>query len=163
MKNTTAKPKTDQEVIITKIFDAPRNLVYKAWTDPNHLKNWFAPSGCTISFRELDIREGGTFHSCVNSPGYGDCWCKGVYKQLVQNEKIVYTMAIADEAGNLIDAVQAGMDPEWPMETTVTVIFSDQDGKTKLTLYQTVAEDLAKRTGAYPSWVDMLNRLEQTL
>ena len=72
-------------------------------------------------------------------------------------------MAVADEGGNLIEPTEAGMDPGWPRETVVTVTFSEQAGKTRLTLHQTVSEALARQTGAYPSWLQMFDRLDSEL
>lgn len=151
------------QVLITRLFNAPRDLVFKAWTDPKQLLQWYAPNGCKLQFRQIDIREGGTFHSCIQTPNGFQCWCTGVYQEIVAPERVVYTMAIADEHGNRIDSTDAGHDPEWPAETITTVTFEVQDGKTKLTLRQNVSECLAIRTGAHPSWIQMLDRLESKL
>ena len=151
------------DVLITRIFDAPRELVFRAWTDPERLAQWYAPHGCTIAFRHLDVREGGAFHSVIHTPDGKDCWCRGVYSELVAPERIVYTMAVADADGNLIEPAEAGMDPGWQRETTVTVTFAEHDGKTTMTLYQTVSESLAKRTGAHPGWLQMFDRLDEQL
>ena len=150
---------TEKEVFISRIFDAPRELVFKAWTDPEQLARWYAPNGCTIHFSSIDVVKGGRFHSCVRSPKFHDCWCVGVYKEIIVPEKIVFTMAVSDEKGNLLNATDAGMDPDWPEETTVTVSFEEIGSKTRLTLHQTVGEALAKRTGAHPSWIEMMDRL----
>lgn len=160
---TAAPTATDREVLITRVFDTPRDLVFQAWTDPEHLQRWYAPRGCTIHFAAIDLREGGAFHSCIRTPDGHDCWCKGVYREIVAPERIVFTMAIADEHGHLIGPAEAGMDPDWPRETTLTVTFAEHGGQTKLTLHQTVSEALAKRTGAHPSWLDMLDRLAEDL
>jgi uncharacterized protein YndB with AHSA1/START domain len=161
-QSTVTSP-ADQDILITRVFDAPRELVFQAWTDPEHLKRWYAPRGCTIHFAEIDLRQGGGFHSCIRNPAFHDCWCKGVYQEIIELERIVFTMAVADEKGNLIEPTEAGMDPDWPRETIVTVTFAEHEGRTKVTLHQTVPESLAKRTGAYPSWLDMLDRLAEDL
>jgi uncharacterized protein YndB with AHSA1/START domain len=149
------------DVRITRVFNAPREMVFKAWTDPAQLIKWYAPTGCEISFSELNVEQGGVFHSCILIPDGKECWCKGIYKEVKFPERLVHTMAVADENGNLISAAEAGMDPDWPNETTLTVTFEEQsDGKTKLSLHQTVSETLAKRTGAYPSWIIMFDRLD---
>lgn len=153
----------EQSVFITRTFDAPRELVFKAWTDPEQLVRWFAPNGCTIHFSWIDVRPGGGFHSCISNPTFGDCWCRGVYREIVVPERLVYTLAIADEQGNLVAPATVGHDPDWPAETTLTVTFEELSGKTKLSLHQTVSEALAKRTGAYPSWLQMLDRLDENL
>ena len=160
---TQAEERSGGQVLITRVFDAPRELVFKAWTDPEHLVRWYAPRGCTIYFRELDIRPGGAFHSSIRTPDGHDCWCKGVYREIVAPERIVYTLAVADAEGNLVGPTDVGMDPDWPRETILTVTFAEHQGKTELTLHQTVAESLAKRTGAHPSWIEMLDRLAEML
>lgn len=155
--------KTANEVWIVREIAAPRELVFRAWTDPKQLTEWFAPNGCMIEYRKLDVRTGGAFHSCIHTPDGKECWCAGVYREVVPPERIVMTMAIADAEGNVIDAVAAGMDPEWPQETVVTITFEECAGGTKITLHQTVSEALAKRTGAHPSWLQMLDRLAARL
>jgi len=162
MKNEATTNEANREIYITRIINAPVKLVFAAWSNPEHLKKWYAPQGCSIDIPLLDFREGGVMHTCVRTP-MGDCWCKGFYKEIVPNEKIVFTIAFADEAGNLVDNPSLGKDPEWPLETTVTVTFSEEDGKTKFTLHQTALESVAKRTGAYPSWLQMFDRLEELI
>ncbi|MEO6000866.1 MAG: SRPBCC domain-containing protein [Chitinophagaceae bacterium] len=154
---------TSRFVNITHTFDAPRELVFNAWTDVKQLERWYAPRGCTINFTQFNFREGGAFHSCIKSPHYHDCWCKGIYQEIIAPERIIFSMHIADEKGNLLQPKDAGMDEEWPAETIVTVTFKEYEGKTILTLRQTVAESIAKRTGAYPSWINMFDRLAEDL
>ena len=144
---------------IERVFDAPRELVFEAWTNPEQLLQWYAPRGCTVRFVEIDVRPGGRFHSCIHNPSFGDCWCVGVYREIVRPERIVYTLETADSAGNEIEPAQAGHDPRWPRETLVTVTFAEVRGSTKLTLEQSVLESLARHTGAHPSWLEMLDRL----
>ena len=144
---------------IERMFDAPRELVFDAWTQPERLLQWYAPRGCTITLAKLDARPGGRFHWCIHNPAFGDCWCVGVYREIVRPERVVYTLATADSAGNEIDPQQAGHDPRWPRETLVRVTLEEVRGRTKLTLEQNVSESLAKHTGAHPSWLEMLDRL----
>jgi uncharacterized protein YndB with AHSA1/START domain len=146
---------------IERLFDAPLALVFDAWTRPEYLLQWYAPHGCTIHFEQIDVRPGGRFHSCIHNPQFGDCWCVGVYREIVRPERIVYTLAIADSAGNEIEPVQAGHDPRWPRETLVTVTLTDVRGCTRLALEQSALESLAKETGAHPSWLQMLDRLAE--
>ena len=159
----TAMPGQDREVVIERIFNAPPEAVFRAWTDPKYLGRWFAPNGCAISFPSLDIRSGGSFHSCIRMPNGFECWCMGVYEEVVAPEKIVYTIAMADAEGNLLESVDAGKESDWPKETRVTVTFEEYEGKTRMTLIQSVLESIAKRTGAYPSWLEMFDRLEGEL
>lgn len=153
----------DRQVEITRHFSAPRERVFDAWSDPQQLALWYAPRRCTVSFQQLDFRPGGEFHSCIRSPEGHQCWCKGVYRTIIEPELIEFTMAVANEQGELVNPVDVGMDPDWPRETVVSVSFADHQGGTQLTLRQTVAESLAKRTGAHPSWLEMLDRLAERL
>ncbi|HLP20169.1 MAG TPA: SRPBCC domain-containing protein [Chitinophagales bacterium] len=148
-----------KEVHITHVFNAERELVFKAWTDPEQLAKWYAPDGCTISFAKADIKQGGQYLSCVHVPTYGDCWCKGTYQVVDAPNKLVFTMEVTDETGKDVTPAEAGMAEGWPQVTTVTVTFFDMDGKTKIELHQTVSEELAKKTGAYPSWISMFDKL----
>jgi uncharacterized protein YndB with AHSA1/START domain len=86
-----------------------------------------------------------------------------VFTELVAPERIVYRLFFSDEQGNFVAARTAGADAEWPDETTVTVMFTEHRQRTTMTLHQTVPESVAKRTGAYPSWIEMLDRLSEQL
>jgi uncharacterized protein YndB with AHSA1/START domain len=151
---------TDSEVLIARTIKAPREKVFDAWTEQEQLIKWFAPTGCTISYKQLEAAQGGHYISCVHVPDGKECWCKGAYLELNRPNCLVFSMVVCDEQGREITAIDAGMDPEWPDETIVTVTFEDIAGNTRLTLHQTVSESLAKRTGAYPSWLIMLDNLE---
>ncbi|GIZ08155.1 SRPBCC domain-containing protein [Flavobacterium sp. UMI-01] len=153
----------NQEVKIIRIFDAPIDMVWKAWTDTELLMKWYAPNGCTIHFKHIEVETGGKFHSCISNPEYGDCWCIGEYKEVVPNSKIVFTMINADENGNPIDPTKIGMDPDWPGETLVTITFEKENTKTRMELHQTVSQELAIKTGAYPSWLQMLDKMQLLL
>jgi uncharacterized protein YndB with AHSA1/START domain len=148
----------DRTIRIERMFDAPRELVFEAWTKAELLERWFAPHGCTVRFHELDVRPGGRFHSCVRS-GTFECWCAGVYREVVRPERLVYTLSTADSEGNEIEPASAGHDPRWPKTAIVTVTFAEVRGSTLVTLEHHVSETLAKHTGAYPSWLEMLDRL----
>lgn len=159
IKNSSEK----QEVNIVKIFDAPLTMVWEVWTNPELLMKWYAPNGCTIHFKTIEIETGGKIHSCISNPEFGDCWCIGEYKEIVPKSKIVFTMINADENGNAINPTEIGMSPDWPAQTLVTVTLSEESGKTKLQLHQTVSQEIAIKTGAYPSWLQMLDNIQHLL
>lgn len=158
----TAKD-NNQEVLITHVFNAGRELVFNAWTDPEQLVKWYAPDGCTIEFKSIDARKGGRFHSCIHNPTHGDCWCKGTYQEVEFPERIVFTMEVTDEKGNDVKPSDVGMSPDWPQVTKVTVTFYEEGAQTKMVLHQTVDQSLAKETGAFPSWIQMFDRLNEIL
>lgn len=149
----------ENEVFLTHRFNAPRELVFQAWTDPQQLLQWYAPDGCRIEFKNIDVKSGGTYHSCIHDPVYGECWCKGEYIDILYPEKLVFTMEMTDASGSEISSEAAGKDEAWPSKTTVTVTFEEADGQTILTLHQTVSAVLAQKTGALPGWRNMLDRL----
>lgn len=153
----------NNEVHIEETFNASPERVFSAWTDPEKLMKWYAPDGCTIHLKKIKVETGEHFHYCISNPQFGDCWCIGEYKEVSPHTKIVFTLMNADENGHPINPVDIGMDPDWPAETLVTVTFKEENGKTRLTLRQTVAQEIAQRTGAYPSWLQMLNHLQTTL
>ncbi|HET9241567.1 MAG TPA: SRPBCC domain-containing protein [Oligoflexus sp.] len=156
----TAEP----EVLITRVLNFPRELVFDAWTRPDYLMKWYAPHGCSIRFVKIDVREGGSFHSCIDDPKFGECWVTGSYLEVKRPERLVFTMTLSNEAGDSVSAKEAGHDPEWQQKTTVTLTLTQiESRKTKLVLHQNVSERLAKKTGAYPSWLQMLDRLETLL
>jgi uncharacterized protein YndB with AHSA1/START domain len=156
-------PVNKNEVFIEEIFNVSPEKVFRAWTDPEKLMKWYAPDGSTIYFKKIEIVTGGQFHSCISNPQFGDCWCIGEYKEVLPNTKIVFTLINADENGNPINPTKIGMDPDWPGETLVTVTFIEEYGKTKLQLRQTVSQELATKTGAYPSWLQMLSKMRAML
>lgn len=153
----------EKELLITHLFDAPRELVFKTWTDPQLLINWYAPDGCTIEFKAINTVQGGDFHSCVHDPVHGDCWIKGTYSEVSFPEKLVFSMVLTDEKGSSVEALSAGKPEDWPKEILTTVTFEAIGQQTKLTLHQTVAEEQAKATGAYQSWIKMFKKLEGVL
>lgn len=153
----------NKELLITHLFDAPREVVFKAWTDPEHLKHWYAPDGCTIEFKSIEAKQGGEFHSCIHDPIHGDCWIKGTYHEVAFPEKLVLSMVLSNEQGDHVNALNAGKPEDWPEAIITTVTFTPIGDQTKVTLHQTVAEEEAKKTGAYQSWFSMFDRLAVVL
>ena len=152
-----------KELLITHLFDASREAVFQAWTDPEKLKHWYAPDGCTIEFKAIDTTQNGTFHSCIHDPVYGECWITGKYLEVTSPQKLVFTMVMSDKDGNSVSSVEAGKDEDWPDALITTVTFEPIGEQTKLTIHQTVLEEEAKKTGAYQSWIKMFNKLNALL
>jgi uncharacterized protein YndB with AHSA1/START domain len=119
----------DAELVITRVFDAPRELVFKAWTEPERLKRWWGPKGSTTPYCEIDLRPGGVMNHCMRSPDGRDIWGKGVFREIVVPERIVLTDSFADAEGNVVSPTHYGMSPEWPLEALLTVTFEEETGK----------------------------------
>jgi uncharacterized protein YndB with AHSA1/START domain len=144
-----------REVVITRILDAPRDLVFRAWTEPRRMQRWFGPKHFTNPVCELDVRVGGAWQVVMQGPDGTQYPCGGVYREIVPPERLVFTNIALDAAGKpLLDGL-----------TTVT--FAEQDGKTKLTL-TTRMTGLAPHTapmleGMEAGWSQSLDKLAETL
>jgi uncharacterized protein YndB with AHSA1/START domain len=143
-----AKVAEDPELHITRVFDAPRKLVYAAWTKPEHLERWQgAPEGYTVTSQEVDLRPGGAFRICMRSPEGVDHWLQGMYREVVEPERLVFTHAWLDARG------QPGT------ATLVTITFAEHGGQTELTLHQTGFQSVGSRDGHQLGWTSMLDRM----
>jgi uncharacterized protein YndB with AHSA1/START domain len=152
-----------REIVITRIFDAPRELVFKAWTESEHMARWWGPAGYTIPFCTIDLRPGGAIHFCMRSPDGQDIWCKGQYREVIPPERIVCTSFFSDADGNLVLPTHYGLSADWPVQALVTVTFEEYDGKTKLTLRQSGVPLTPEREGAVQGWEESFDRLAADL
>jgi len=124
--------KTEGELVITRVFDAPRELVWRAWSEGERLAQWWGPKGCEVKVEQLEFRPGGIFHYCMKLPDEGVMWGKFVYDEIVAPERLSFVDSFADENGNIIRA--PFFDGGWPLEVSNLVSFSEQDGQTTMTL-----------------------------
>jgi uncharacterized protein YndB with AHSA1/START domain len=151
-KTSSATSALEREVIITRVFDAPRELVFKCWTEPEHLQHWQgAPRGFTVTTQESDIRPGGFFRICMRSAEGVDRWLRGDYQEIAKPEWIVFTHVWQDAEG------KAGQ------ETLVTVTFIERNGKTELTLRQTGFSSVESHDGHKYGWTSALDVLGEYL
>ncbi len=131
------------EMILTRVFDAPRELMWKLWTEPEHIGKWWGPKGFTLPGCEMDFRPGGTYRFVMRGPDGQDNPFHGVYREIVRNERIVFTAILDNLPGH---------------ELLTTVTFADEGGKTKLTVRQTTPPGEAGR-GQNQGWSETLERL----
>ena len=152
-----------QELVITRVFDAPRELVWKAWTEPERFMQWWGPKGFTSPVCKIDLRVGGKYLNCMRSPEGKDYWSTGVYREVVEPERIVCTDSFADAEGNVVPATHYGMSPDSPLEMLVRVTFEEHEGKTKLTLQHVgiPAGEMSELTGA--GWNESFDKLAESL
>ncbi|MDB4978375.1 MAG: ATPase [Candidatus Peribacteria bacterium] len=127
---------------ITRIFNAPRETVWKAFTESEQIMKWWGPKDFTSPSARVDLRVGGTYLFCMHGPAGTqfdkDMWSTGTYKEIIPLEKIVATDNFSDEHGTIISPEDYGMPGEWPEQMIVTFVFEDAGkGKTKLTLTHT--------------------------
>ena len=158
-KNSPKKEQAEQ-VLITRVFDAPRDLVFKAWTDCERLMSWWGPKGFTTPLCKIDLRPGGVFHYCMRSPEGRDYCSKGVYREIVPLERIVCTDSFADAEGNVVPATYYGMSAGYPLEMLVTVTLEETEGKTKLTLQHNLGSvPASERDLCQQGWSESLDKL----
>jgi uncharacterized protein YndB with AHSA1/START domain len=120
----------DKEVTITRTFNAPRELVWKAWTEPDRIAQWFGPKGWPMTVHNMDLRVGGSFHHCWRMPDGKEGWSKWVFREIDPPSKLVVVQCFSDPEGRV---KPHPMMPDWPMETLSTVTFEERDGQTLLT------------------------------
>jgi uncharacterized protein YndB with AHSA1/START domain len=149
----------DRELVLTRLIDAPREKLYRAWTDAKLLKQWFAPKPWTTPHAELDVRPGGASVVVMRSPDGNDIPCPGVYLEVVPNQRLVFT-----------DAYTRAWQPSQKPFMTVILTFEDEDGKTRYTArvrHWTVADREAhEKMGFHEGWgqcADQLAALAATL
>lgn len=154
---------THQELVITRVFDAPPALVWKAWTEPEQVKRWWGSKVFTSPFCKIDLRVGGTYLYCMRSPDGKDYWSTGVYREIVPPERIVYTDSFADEKGSVVPATHYGLSPDFPLEMLLTVTFEEHDGKTELTLRHNGIPPGADSDNTRQGWNESLDKLVENL
>jgi uncharacterized protein YndB with AHSA1/START domain len=155
--NTSATSNAlERALTLTRVFDAPRELVFQAWTEPEHLKRWWGPRGFTSPVCEVDLRVGGTWKIVMRFPdGVNEHVMQSVYREIVPPERLVFSNAALDKDGNRL------------LEGLTSITFEELDGKTKLTMYtrMTGLVPYADRMldGMEPGWSQTLERLGETL
>ena len=117
-----AAPGVDLELVLTRLIDAPREKLFRCWTEPELLKQWFAPLPYTVPHAELDVRTGGANYVVMKSPEGEDIPLRGVYLEVVKNERIVFT-----------DAYTRPWEPSEKPFFTGIITFEDEGGKTRYT------------------------------
>jgi uncharacterized protein YndB with AHSA1/START domain len=149
-----------ERMVITRVFDAPRALVWKAWTDPQYVMQWWGPKGFTSPVCKIDFRVGGKFLCCMKSPDGQEGWNGGEYHEIVPHEKIVYSMYFADSKGNKVDPAVLGIKHEAIEDARDMVIFEDYGkGQTKLTLIGNEPMEDAKNSGQLEGWNEILDKV----
>jgi uncharacterized protein YndB with AHSA1/START domain len=130
-KTEAAEDCTGREFVITRELNAPRELVWKAWTECERLMQWFGPKGFTMPIAKMDFRLGGSFHYCLRSVDGKTMWGKFVYREIVAPERIVLVNSFSDEKGGL---TRHPMSPTWPPEMLSTTAFTELEGRTTITI-----------------------------
>ncbi len=149
-----------ERMVVTRVFDAPRELVWKAWTDPKYVMQWWGPKGFTTPVCKMDFRVGGTLLCCMRAPDGQEGWNLTEYHEIVPHEKIVSSMHFSDSEGNKIEAEQLGIEHEAIDGAYDVTIFEDLgNGRTKLTFIGNEPMESAKNSGQWEGWKETLDKV----
>lgn len=143
-----AANKKESDLVLTRVFDAPREVVFKVWTDPKHVAQWWGPRGFQTTIQEMDVRPGGRWRYAMRGPDGNDYPFDGVFVEVVEPERLVFEGAIHG-------------DPNQSVWTEVT--FADSEGKTKVTVRQVYSFESDATRGAPIGWNQQFDRLVQYL
>lgn len=119
------------ELVITREFNAPRDVVWKSWTDPEHLKIWWGPKAFKMLVCNVDLRPGGLFHYCMQSPQGGEMWGKFVYREIAEPERLVFVNSFSDKDGG---TTRNPWMPTWPLEVLNKLTLTEKETRTILSL-----------------------------
>ena len=149
-----------ERMVISRVFDAPRELVWKAWTDPQYVMQWWGPKGFTSPFCEMDFRVGGKLLCCMRAPDGQEGWNVVEYHEIVLHEKIVSSMYFSDSKGNKVDPAQYGIEHEAQDGVYDVILFEDiGNGQTKLTFLGNETMQSASESGQLEGWKQILDKL----
>jgi uncharacterized protein YndB with AHSA1/START domain len=157
------------EFKISRTFNAPREKLWQAWTDPKLFAQWFEPKGFTCVIKKHEFHPGGVAHSYLKSPDGMEMWGKFVYREIEKPNKLVWAHSFSDAGG--VNLTRHPFSPDWPLELLTTVIFEEHGDKTNLTLtwsplnatdkeIKTFAEGLA---GMNQGWGGTFEQLDEFL
>ena len=156
-KNTAAEM---DRMVVTRVFDAPRELVWRAWTDPQYVMQWWGPNGFTAPFCEMDFRVGGKFLYCMRAPDGQEFWNGGEYHEIVLHEKIVSSMYFSDSKGNRVEPAQYGIEHQAIDDVHDVILFEDiGNGQTKLTFIGNETMQNAMKSGQLEGTKQILDKL----
>ena len=121
---------TESDVFLTRVFDAPRELVWQVFTQAEHLAKWWGPKGCSTRVLQLDLRPGGLYHYAMETPD-GEMFGRFTYRDVIAPERLAFVLSFADADANII---RAPFDAVWPLELLCENLFQDEGGKTRVTM-----------------------------
>jgi len=144
-------------VVIERTFDAPIDLIWQMWTDPENFKKWYGPKGFSVPVADMELRVGSKRLICMASPDGGmKMWTTGEYTEIAPNERLVYTESPADENGNVVSPSAMGMPDGYPAITEITVLLEDLGGRAKMVMTHA---GMPAGSGAGGGWAQAFDKL----
>lgn len=129
-ENASSQEIEERTLVLSRLFDAPRALVFKAWSKAEHAARWFGPKDFTCPSCKIDFRVGGAYRACIRSADGKEYWMRGIYREIAEPERIVFTFAWEEEG-------------ERGRENTITVTFAEQGDQTRMTFRQAFFESVS--------------------
>jgi len=162
---TTTNPQetADRALVIERTFDAPRDLVWRAWSEPDLFMRWWGPKDYSCPACKIDFRVGGSWLACMRSTEGQDIWATGEYREIVPKERIVCTDNFADADGNVVPASHYEIPGDFSSEMIITVTLQESNGKTKMTLRHTGLPGGEMAEGANEGWNQSFDKLAESL
>jgi uncharacterized protein YndB with AHSA1/START domain len=136
----------DNELLIVRTFDAPPSLVFALWASAEHLKRWMGPKNYTCPEATIDFRVGGAYRAMIKSVEHGESWFSGVYREIVQDKRLVFTFSWDNEG------------PSAGLETLVTITFEERDGRTIQTFHQAPFRNVERRDSHVGGWIEAFDK-----
>jgi uncharacterized protein YndB with AHSA1/START domain len=136
----------DDELLITRTFDAPASVLFALWSEPDHMKRWMGPANFTCPEAEIDFRIGGAYRVMIKSAEHGENWFGGIYREIARNKRLVFTFAWDNDG------------PSAGVETLVTITFEERDGKTVQTFHQSPFLDVERRDSHVGGWNEAFDK-----
>jgi uncharacterized protein YndB with AHSA1/START domain len=138
----------DDELLITRTFDAPAAVIFSLWSKPEHMKRWMGPDNFSCPEAEIDFRVGGAYRGMIKSAEHGDNWFGGIYREIVPNTRLVFTFAWDNDG------------PSASVETLVTIDLEERQGKTVQTFHQRPFRSVERRDSHVGGWSSAFDKLE---
>jgi len=143
----------DAEFVISRLFKAPRQQVWEAWTRPEILAQWFGPKGVTSTIKTFDLRPGGTMHGRMDRPDGSVMWVKFAYREVVAPKRLVWEHSFSDEHANIVPSPFGG---PWPLRILSTVTLEEEGAGTRLTLVWRPLDASAEERQAFAAMTDSM-------
>ncbi len=157
------KTATKKDLVITRNFNAPRELVWEAWTNPEMVKQWWGPKDFTCPHAEINLRIGGPYVNCMRSPEGKDYWSTGIYKEIIPPKKLVCSDSFSDPQGNVVPASYYGFEEAFPLVMEIELILDEINAKTRMKLTHTGIPEGEMREQTKIGWSESFDKLEKVL
>jgi uncharacterized protein YndB with AHSA1/START domain len=158
-KHGTSSNKVTKNLIIVRTFNAPRVLLWQAWTNPEIIRRWWGPRSFTAPYIKIDLRVGGTYLYSMRSPEGKNYRTTGTYLEIDEPARIVMTESFANEAGEVVSAAYYGFNPDFPLESKISVRFGEvsrKKSKLRFTYHSIPVSDLDKVAAAWNQSLDKI-------